>query len=466
MAPPSSTEAANTAPPARGGPLSTLARAGAVAAIAAVVLVLVLVLFAAGGGYEVKAVFQNAGQLVKGNQVEVGGQRVGSISKIRLTDDGMAEIVMKLDRLTPVHEGTSATIRATSLSGYANRYVSLALGPNSNRALPSGSTISADRTTAPVELDQVFNTLDPRTRRGLRQFIQGQATWYDGKARQADRSLHYLNPALATSSRVTRELIRDRVVFQRFVSDTARVVTALASRRADLSSLVTGANATAGAIGSENAALGRSLDLLPDTLRKGSTTFVNLRATLDDLDVLVNESKPATRRLAPFLRVLRPLVRDARPTIRDLRFLIRRAGPGNDLIDLERQTPRLARLTDVVFPRTIRALQKAQPVIEYARPYTPDLAGWLTKFGQGASPYDANGHYARIQPLFNAFNFNPTPGGEVLTFTGPTSRLAGLQVQKSQRCPGGAMQPPPDGSAPYRETPTFACDPSTTPPGP
>ena len=95
-------------------------------------------------------------------------------------------------------------------------------------------------------------------------------------------------------------------------------MTAVAERRDDLSGLVTNANETAGAIAAENVALSRALELLPTTLRRANTTFVNLRATLDDLDVLVAESKPATKDLAPFLRELRPLVRDARPTIRDL----------------------------------------------------------------------------------------------------------------------------------------------------
>ena len=55
---------------------------------------------------------------------------------------------------------------------------------------------------------------------------------------------------------------------------------------------------------------------------------MNLRATLDDLDVLVDASKPATKDLAPFfLRQLRPLVHEARPTIADLRTLVHRPGP-------------------------------------------------------------------------------------------------------------------------------------------
>ena len=435
-------------------------------AVIAAIAIVAVVLFTGGSSYTVKAVFQNAGQLVKGNQVEVGGRPIGSITDIRLTDDGQAEIIMSLDQFKPLHQGTTATIRATSLSGIANRYVALDLGPNSMPKIDSGGFIRADRTTAPVDLDQLFNTLDPQTRRGLQQVIQGSATQYAGRAQQANASLHYFNPALTTSSEVTRELVRDRVVFQNFVTDTANVVTDLAARRSDLSQLVSNANATSAAIGDENAALARALGLLPDTLRKANTTFVNLRSTLDDLDVLVNASKPATRKLAPFFAQLRPLIADARPTIRDLANLIRRPGPGNDLIELAAKSPRLASLTDVVFPRAVKALQKAQPVVEYVRPYSPDFTGWLTKFGQGANPYDANGHYARIAPMFNAFSFTSLPTGDVLTPSSNGNKLNGFQVGQNQRCPGGAMQPPPDHSAPYLDTPGFTCQPSTVPPGP
>jgi phospholipid/cholesterol/gamma-HCH transport system substrate-binding protein len=439
-----------------------LARVAAVAVVVAAIVVVALLLFTGGSTYTVKVQFQNAGQLVKGNQVQVGGRPIGTVNKISLTDQGMAEIEISLDQLKPLHEGTTAVIRSTSLSGIANRYIALDLAPNSNRKIPSGGRILPDRTTSPVDLDQLFNTLDGPTRKGLQDVIQGSAAQYDGKSKLANDSIRYFNPALSTSSALLREIVRDKVVFQKFVTDTANVVTDLADRRGDLSALVGNANATAAAIGSENASLARALDLLPTTMREANTTFVNLRSTLDDLDVLVSESKPATKQLAPFLRQLRPLVRDARPTIRDLRALIRRPGKGNDLIELAQKTPRLANLTDVVFPRSVKALQKTQPVLEYARPYTPDLAGWLTKFGESANVYDANGHYARIQPIFNAFQFTDTPTGPVLS-PRQGSRLGGLELGQADRCPGGAMQPPPDGSAPYRETPDFQCNPDASP---
>ena len=96
---------------------------------------------------------------------------------------------------------------------------------------------------------------------------------------------------------------------------------------------------------------------------------------------------------------------DARPTIADLSTLVRSPGKNNDLIELTAKQPRLAELTGSVFPRAISTLDRAQPVFEYARSYTPDLAAWVTNFGQLAANYDANGHYARVQPMFLPSSF-------------------------------------------------------------
>ena len=49
----------------------------------------------------------------------------------------------------------------------ANRYVSISPGPDSEPEIPADSTIPASQTTTPVDLDQLFNTLDARTRKGL-----------------------------------------------------------------------------------------------------------------------------------------------------------------------------------------------------------------------------------------------------------------------------------------------------------
>lgn len=424
----------------------------------AAVALAALAMFGDGGSYKVNAVFQNAGQLVKGNQVRVGGQPIGTITDIDLDDQAQAVVTMEIeDDLAPLHTGSTATIRAASLSGIANRYVSLKPGPNSNDEIDDGGQIGADETSAPVDLDVLFNTLDAKTREGLRNVIRGSGTWYEGKGEEANESTTYFAPFLNSTTRLTSELALDEAILKRFVSDTAATVSAIAERRDDLAGLVSSTNTAFRAIGTESASLDRALELLPSTLRKANTTFVNLRSTLDDLDQLVDESKPATKDLARFLGDLRPLVHEARPTVADLRKLIRSPGPNNDLIDLTAKQPRLAQLTASVFPRAIRTLDQAQPVFEYFRGYTPDFAAWIADFGQVASNYDANGHYARVQPMFLPANYS----GGTLTAVDPSQKFNGFEFNVKNRCPGGVIQPSGDGSSPFAFS---GCDTGTTPP--
>jgi phospholipid/cholesterol/gamma-HCH transport system substrate-binding protein len=446
----------------------TAARGLAVVALLAVVAVVAVILMRGGDSTTYRLRFQNAGQLVKDDDVQVGGRRVGSIRDIALTDYNQAEITIAVDGdFAPLHEGTTATIRATSLSGIANRYIALTPGANSRPRLPDDALLGTDATTTIVDLDEIFNTIDPATRKALQQFIAGNAQWYAGRGAQANQAARYLDPALSSTRRLVDEVVSDQDTFNAFLQTSSRTVSALSERSGDLTNLVTNANTTAKAIGDENAALARALGLLPDTLRKANTTFVNLRATLDDLDVLVAASKPATKRLAPFLAELRPLVRDARPTIADLRTLISKPGDGNDLTDLLNRAPRLELTARPALAHSTQALKDSTPVLQFIRPYTADLVGWVRDFGEGASNYDANGHYARIQPIFNAYSFADNPAGGTLTPIAPSQRLAGLQTGVVRRCPGAASQPAADGSAPWRDAlGNLDCDPSLVLPGP
>jgi phospholipid/cholesterol/gamma-HCH transport system substrate-binding protein len=443
---------------------------------AAVALGVTLVVFLAlylfvfkGGGHEYTLIFENAGQLVKGDNVQIGGRPVGSVRDIQLTANNQAAVKITVDEpYAPLREGTQAVIRLTSLSGIANRYVSLSPGPDASRTLPDQARLDTSQTTTAVDLDQIFNTLDPKARRDLQGVIEGFKTQLNGKGDQAAEATKYFNPLLSSARRLVNETTADEGALTDFIVSSSKTVTAIAEKRDDLSALVGNANATTGAIASENRALSEALSLLPTTLRRGNSTFVNLRATLDDLDPLVAESKPATKKLAPFLRELRPLVHDAKPTIADLSTLVRSPGPDNDLVDATRKLPGFQRLASPALKDGTGALQRSQPVLEFIRPYIPELVGWFRDFGIGASNYDANGHYARIQPIFNAFQYHDMPVGPPQLVPLPVAqRLAGLQTGMLRRCPGSASQPTADGSAPFRDSGgNLDCDPTQVPPGP
>jgi phospholipid/cholesterol/gamma-HCH transport system substrate-binding protein len=234
----------------------TAARLGVIGALLAGVVLMVVVLFGGDDGHRYRMLFQNGGQLVDGNQVLVAGQPIGAVEEITLTDDAQAAVEVTVDE--PLHEGTTATIRASSLSGVANRYISVHPGPDNAPVLEDGATLTGDRTTSPVDLDQLFNTLNRPTRDALKEVIQGSATIYTGAGPQANRTYKYFAPALSSTTRLLEEVTRDQRVFERFLLDTGSVAAAVAERSDDLSALTQNANEALAAIARRNAELDRS----------------------------------------------------------------------------------------------------------------------------------------------------------------------------------------------------------------
>ncbi len=444
-----------------------------IAAIGALVVAAVLVgMFLLGGddGYRYDLRFQTGGQLVPGNQVLVGGQPIGTVDEISLTDDALALVAIKVDE--PLHEGTTAVIRSTSLSGIANRYVSISPGPNSNPELADASEISTDRTTAPVDLDQLFNALDARTRAALQNVIKGQATIYTGNTQAARKTYKYFAPGLQSTERLLRELTSDQASLSRFLVDGSDALGAIAERRDDLAALTTNANQAFGAIAARNQEFDRSLVALPPAMRQANTTFVNLRAALDDLDPLFADLGEVAPDLPAFLRKTATTAEEGIPVFRDLTGAIATPGPENDLTDSLRALPGAQKAARRSVTPTITALDDSQPNIELLRAYSPDLLGLLGSLGQITAYYDANGHYARVLPA--ASNLFDNSGG-TLTPIPPAEQfdqLAAIGLGPFTRCPGGSTQanagwPTPtdhpflDGGALDGE-----CDPDDLPPGP
>lgn len=450
--------------------MRTVSGIGRVAAMAAVVAAAILVGFIifGGSGYTVTAVFENANQLVKGNPVNMNGTPVGSVKSMKITPNGQAAIELKIkDDYAPLPAGVHAVIRQASQSGIANRYVDLQMPPGNarSRTIEDGGVIDADNTTTSVDLDQLFNTLDPETRKALQGFFKGQAKALADKGAMQNQAFSYLNPALSTSRRLFNELNRDTPALESFVRDSSRLVTALASKRDDLVALISNLDRTMGAIGDEKTSLASALTQMPDFMRRSNTTFVNLRSALDDVDPLVEASKPVARKLDPFLDQLQPFVRDLKPTVADLRPVIRKDGADNDLTELTRSFGPLASealdtkarkidfgggpqdLGEVegAFPASVKAFKDAAPVIAFGRPYTVDFLGWFDDFSTSGG-YDALGGISRTQVIFNATAAeNGIPAIIPLPERGEAYKRNN-RIYQYKRCPGGAEIPAPDGS--------------------
>ena len=445
-----------------------------IAAIAALILIavaiIVLLLSSGGNSNHYKLVFETGGQLVKGNRVLIGGAPVGSVDDVKLIDNGQAEVDISLDR--PLHEGTSAIIRSTSLSGIANRYVSIQPGPNNAPELQKDATISQVDTTTPVDLDQLFNTLRGPERQALRNIIQGSSTVYAGKGPQANRTYKFLSPSLVATDRLLQELSRDEGTLTSFLVNGASVVSSVAERRDDLSALTQNTNLALGAIASQNRSFDQALVALPPALRQANTTFHNLRPTLDDLTTFVNAAKPGTKNLPAFLKNLKPVVTRSVPVFRDLNRAVNLPGKNNDLADVFAKLPSVESAASRAVGPTVQALNDALPTLTFIRPYTPDLLGAVGKLGQVTGYYDADGHYARVQPAgLGVYHWNdatqdlgpislqqqfddyclPTYPGTSIDTGGctATSAAPSPNFKVYRRCPGGTTQPALDNSNPF-----------------
>ena len=110
-------------------------------------------------------------------------------------------------------------------------------------------------------------------------------------------------------------------------------------------------------------------------------------------------------------------------------------------------------------------------MLGFFRPYTPEFVGWFRDFGQSTANYDANGHYARVQPAgANFFSFNQ--GTHLLEPISPSQQVSAFSTFPHGTgpftfCPGAATQAIP-GSNPFLDDGNLIgkCNSAEVPPGP
>jgi phospholipid/cholesterol/gamma-HCH transport system substrate-binding protein len=461
---------------------SVIGRTAAIAAVALAVVAVAAIVLRGGSSYKINAIFENASQIVTGDLVQVSGNNVGTVSNISLTPSGQAKLTLSINDSTfdPLRQGTIATVREVSLSGIANRYVDLRLGPATGTPIPNNGTIPTGDTASEVDLDQVLDTLDAPTRRALQGVIQGSAAQYAKEGHKMQAAWQYLNPAIASSSVLFHEINWDTNKFTQFIVNSSNLVSDIATRRSDLAGLVQNLSSTTGALARQHTALGESIQQLPGFMALADTTFVNLRNALDVVQPLVDVTKPVAPKLQQLLVQLKPLAEDSVPTVNDLAHVVSRPGPDNDLIELTKLGVPLAAVTvhnvdangksrPGAFNQSTIALNDSTPELATARPYAVDLTGWFEGYTH-PGVIDANGGSSRVAPVVglasvdNGLSSSIPSGiaGFLRQFlgTGSPSGKAPLSTGQGDRCPGsmerGAIYFPESG---------FPCNPNEVPTG-
>jgi virulence factor Mce-like protein len=251
--------------------------------------------------YDLKATLPDAANLVEGNDVRIGGARAGVVSTITAVPNSngqpTAVVDMKLDKdLEPLPVDTTLIVRSKSALGL--KYVELAPG-SAKAGLKAGSTLPLrDARPRPVEIDQVLNTFDARTRRGAQRLLNGLGTGLAGRGTGLNTAIEDLRPLLRDLQPVAANLAAPQTRLDRFFRSLGRAAAEVAP------------------VAEEQAALFSNLDTTFTALASVARPFIQdtISQSPPTLDVGIHDF-PLQR---PFLRNSAALFRELRPGVRTL----------------------------------------------------------------------------------------------------------------------------------------------------
>jgi len=336
------------------------------AATVLVVIVAVFLAYNANQGlpfvpsYQLTVAAPSAANLVRGNEVRIGGARVGVVDRIeaarRADGTSFARLVLKLDRVVdPLPRDSRVLVRPRSALGL--KYVEIDRG-TSPQGFEDGATIplSASR-PEPVEFDDVLNMFDDPTRRAMQRNLLGFGTGFAARGDDLNLALGSLRPLLRDVVPVAENLSAPETGLRGFVEGLAAAAAEVAPVAETQADLFSNLRATFAALS----------DVAPEIQESISAGRPALDAAIRSLPA----QRPFLRNATGFFAELRPGARALRGAAPDLSRALVTGTPA-----LERSVALNRRLESVFTslqafaedPRTTRGLRRLRATADTLRP--------------------------------------------------------------------------------------------------
>jgi virulence factor Mce-like protein len=374
------------------------------AATLLVVVVAVFLAYNANSGlpfvptYSVNLDVPNAAQLVRGNEVRLGGTRIGvvqDITPIRRANGAVAaRLSMDLETsVQPLPIDSTAIIRPRSALGL--KYVELTKG-SASKGFEDGATIPLSQAKPqPVEIDEVFNMFDDRTRAAAQTNLTEFGNALTGRGQDLNNAIGALEPLFVNLRPVARNLSDQRTGLGRLfraLGRTAAQVAPVAEQQGDLFSNL---DRTFGSLAQVSGPIQESITTGPPTLQAGAREFPRQRPFLANSQAFFRELRPGTRALATAAPDLADAFVAGTPVLRRSIALNRRLTPTFQTLQRFAQDPLVALGLDDL----TSTAQIARPTLAYLDP-VQSVCNYVTLlFRNGASIIsegDANGTAQRF----------------------------------------------------------------------
>jgi len=303
-------------------------------------------------GYRVTVNFPEATTLAQEADVRVAGVPVGKVRKVDVgpgTNRTVATIELER-RFAPLRSDARAVLRQKTLLG--ETYVELTPG-KSSKTIPEGGSLPNGQVQDTVQLDEIFNSLDPKTRANFRGWQQELAKGIKGRGRDFNDALGTLPGFAHDGADVLAVLDSQQAAVQRLVKNTGVVFGALSQNEAQLQNLITGSKRTFDATAANNEALAETIRIFPTFLDESKATLARLQKFSQDTNPLITD--------------LRPVARDLRPTLADVKAL------APDLERFFQNLDPVITASKTGMPATRDVLKGAQPLLASLGPFLAQL---------------------------------------------------------------------------------------------
>ena len=295
----------------RGGRVGSLAASptlvGAVTVL--VVVVAVFLSYQANQGlpfvptYKLSAQIPNANTLVPGNEVRIGGIRVGQLKEIEPVSqpDGSvsAEVSMELNQdLDPLPEDSTLIVRSRSALGL--KYLEIQRGDSQNGYQPGETIPLTAARPEPVEIDEVFNTFDASTRDAIQANLLEFGNALAGRGSNLNAAIGELRPLVERLEPVMRNLAAPDTGLSRFVSALSAAAAEAAPVAEIQGQLFVDLETTFRAFADvARPFIQESISRSPETEDVAIDTLPRIRPFLANTAVLFSELRPGFHAFAP-----------------------------------------------------------------------------------------------------------------------------------------------------------------------
>lgn len=358
----------------------------ALVAIAVIALVVVLGTKVLGDKpYSLTLLMPAADQTFVGGKVLINGRQVGTITDIGVRER-QAQVSIEIDdEFAPLPAGTKARVKWESVLGA--RIIELDPGKKSNPALRSGHLLTNN--VEGVELDDLLAMLDAPTRKKVQALLAQTDRTLAGREADLNATLKTAGPTIQALGAVLRAVGEDGPAIKQLVTQLHGVASTVAGRNTRLASSISNLNALTAAVSTRQSELSALLEKLPGTIGQATTTLDSAEDPVQAARALLRDLQPSTAQLPAISRDLKPVLAGARPALEDLTPTLA------DADALLKRTPALLTGVRDLLPDLDDTLVQANPMVSFLRPYTPELAGWLSNWVGIFGSQNATGNYAR-----------------------------------------------------------------------